>query len=271
MQERVPFRCDEVLLLAVPRVQNAGAWRASLLPKEGFWLGEVSIVVEAETDSSSSSSDEQGDNKEQREKCYVKFHNADGSLFALSDVSMPGAVEFTVDSSRYCIVTVLNKATGQKKLVALMFTKAQATSAFNFKLTVKDWKKGGGGEPDEESAEVQALHTPLEDLSLAPGQMIVVKNVGKKKDKAEGKGLESSASSFVVSSSSSSSSSSAPIALAPPPKKDKKDKKDKKKKHKKKDKKQEEDPFASPSGPDADPFGGSGEATAFGGDWSGFD
>jgi hypothetical protein len=262
MQERVSFRCDDVLLLAVPRVQNAGAWRASLLPKEGFWVGEASIVVSSE-----------GEGKQQTEQCFVKFHNADGSLFALSDVSMPGAVEFTVDSSRYCIVTVINRATGQKKLVAMMFTKAQASSAFNCKLAVKDWKKTGE-EPDEESAEVQALHKPLEDLSLAPGQMIVVKNVGKKKkkDRAEGKeGLES-ASSFLMSPPSSSSPST-PVALAPPP-----NKKDKKKKHKKKKDKQEDpfasssssaDPFASASEAAADPFGGT--DAAFGGDWSTFD
>ncbi|KAI8610649.1 adaptin ear-binding coat-associated protein 1 NECAP-1 [Chytriomyces sp. MP71] len=107
--------------------------------------------------------------------CYIHWEDSTtGELFAACPYPPDGSsVESVLDSSRYFVLTLVDKASGRKAYIGMGFE--ERSSAFDFNVALQDYAKRARGGSAQPTAAKQATQQPAIDFSLKGDQTFSIK------------------------------------------------------------------------------------------------
>ncbi|KIM27512.1 hypothetical protein M408DRAFT_329961 [Serendipita vermifera MAFF 305830] len=130
-----------------------------------------------------------------------------GTTFARAPYTDEGAVQPSLDSSRYFVLRVQDPTTGNKAHIGIGFT--DRTESLDFKIALQDYEKRKNAPAKAEKEKEAVASGPKVDYSLKEGQTFKISIPG-------GRFASSSTSKPETASSSTAGSGSIPL-LPPPP------------------------------------------------------
>ena len=168
--ERTLSQIGEVFVFQIPPRSTASGHRAEDWPKKQAWAGKMRITAKGDL-------------------ATIQLIDKDtGKLFASCPVKRgdDSAYEKVTDSSRYFALKVVNGA--KHAFIGIAFQ--QRSDAFEFNVTLNDFKTQLEAEKQQDEASASAAAAPARDFSLKQGQTIkvAIKSSRPKKERPAGGG-----------------------------------------------------------------------------------
>jgi len=158
------FETPKVHAFKLPPKKSAAGYKAEEWQGHNIWLGQCKIV----------STDD--------EKCYIRLMDDAGKLFAECplgiDPNGPKSVENVTDSSRYFILRVVDRASGQHAFLGIGFD--ERSEAFDFSVAITDFKTSVK-QAKERANKPQYVAKECDAVAFKAGEKITVQLGGKVK------------------------------------------------------------------------------------------
>ena len=151
--ESILLVVKQVFCYQIPPRTTARGYRASDWDVDkSLWTGRLRII-------------------EFKRECFIQLEDAStGELFASCPYSSPNAVEQVSDSSRYFVLRIVDKSSGQHAFIGIGFP--ERSWAFDFQVALQDFTKRLSTESSQSTKEPTPI--PKLDLSLKQGQTIKI-------------------------------------------------------------------------------------------------